>query len=221
MGGDELKCTKINFLILTTSKDDKDKLAAKLQADIRDTNGQFNRVVPGAEVYRDHHKKVAPIKDYSYRGRMFDPSYVPVFAVDNDFRRKFLFVASDHMNCLVRLRFVSPEDPDSLTGLAPEPFYHDNPYLCDAGSCEPRQRFTQAPYWEGRQFDGDPPPPPPEAPPPPPPGPKQCIKNQRNAVEECSCSTEDDCLTRDSEICFSARGGDLRRPYSVVWTSAD
>lgn len=33
----------------------------------------------------------------------------------------------------VRLRFKSPEDPDSLTGLAPERFYHDNPYLCDAG----------------------------------------------------------------------------------------
>lgn len=52
-------------------------MAAKLQADIRNTNGQFNRVVPGG-VYREHHKKVAPIKDFSYRGRMFDPSYVPV-----------------------------------------------------------------------------------------------------------------------------------------------
>merc|ERR1712028_199050 len=69
-------------------------------------------------------------------------------------------------------------------------------------------------------MDGDPPPPPPPAPAAPPPGAKVCTTNSREK-EPCTCSTDDNCLTRDYEICFSERLEELRRPHSVVWSPAD
>lgn len=49
---------------------------------------------------------------------------------------------------------------------------------------------------------------------------KKCHRDDRSS-SECICAKNDDCLTRDTEICWSPVGGHLTGASQVAWSPAD
>lgn len=43
---------------------------------------------------------------------------------------KWLFTASEQMNCVVRLKFTNPADPASPVIIVPHPAHDNSPYTC-------------------------------------------------------------------------------------------
>ena len=211
-----------------------------IQKDLKDPKGIINTPTNNT-FYRDEEEHGK--QQVHYKNRVYDPEAVPsqYAALEGthlgddstrSLRRKFLYVASNEMNCVIRYRFLDPSDLNSKVELAPRTLdgywfnkVYKSPFLCNAGKCY--NRTTDAPILRPRRpgekaltpSDMK------ERVDPGPDGseqiPKKCLKEDRT-MDDCRCTNlNDDCLTRDEEICFSPIGGPLTKANKIYWVPED
>jgi len=233
-----------------------DSFISLLQADIRNAAGVLNSHTnhshfqnpDGTDMLDPQREAGTPSRvGYYYKGRVHNPEVI-IYGepsvegtppeLPRSLRRKFLYVASNEMNCVVRYRFVDPANPTSSIELAPrawDPYWeqplHLSPFTCNpVGKCLNRttespwlrpsrpgegasytalkKRIRPAPKWEDMPATWTS-------------LPKQCIGHDQSSKECDPCSKHDDCLVRDSEICWSPIGGHLEGSSHVEWSPAD
>lgn len=223
------KTTLFTFLAVANAAWQASDFATKLQADIRNPSGRLHTKREGrSEEGGSMYSFQAGGGAWEWPKRIHNPAATVTGTVTTP--RKFLYVASDEMNCVVRYVFADPGNPSSALYLAPVGYeawwgqtLTNSPYSCIKNKCM-RNVPTAPPTVPKRDIDaGKPPPPSPRDPPPEIPEdkqPKKCLQEDRS-LKECFCLLPDDCLTRDSEICFSSIGGALTRPHTVLHAAAD
>jgi len=211
-------CVLFTFTALAVGQWEAATFKPLLQADIRNADGRLHNYTI---VYNEDDKPL------DYKGMVHNPTYEVPLQQLSDKHRKYLYVASEEMHCVIRYAFSTPADPQSSLELSPRGWdswwlqdLHLPPYSCIAGECflndveAPEQRDlrpgeNQLPVIR--------------EPPDPTPGssdPKTCRQDSRKSVK-CGCQNSDDCVTRDDEICWSDIGGPLQRAHTVFATHVD